>query len=88
MNTTTGCNQDENMAAPEIGIEPLLTPEEAAELLSVKPKTLTWWRCKGRYGLKYVKVGRFVRYRLSDLRDFVNAAPLYNQENKQEAEYA
>lgn len=40
---------------------------QAAEYLDVKPQTLAIWAVTGRYGLPYVKVGRSVRYRQSDL---------------------
>ncbi len=50
---------------------PLITPEEAARLLGVKPSTLAAWRTLGRYNLPYVKVGARVRYRLADVEAFV-----------------
>jgi len=46
---------------------PMLTDKEAADYLGVSPGTLSVWRCTGRYNLPYVKAGRWVRYRLSDL---------------------
>ena len=45
----------------------LLTRQEAAEYLGVKPQTLAVWAVTGRYDLPVVKVGRLVRYRRSDL---------------------
>lgn len=51
----------------------LLTPAEVAEYLGVSVETLNVWRCTKRYGLSYVKVGRLVRYRLSDVEAFANA---------------
>jgi excisionase family DNA binding protein len=47
--------------------DPLLTREEAAEYLNVKPQTLAVWATTGRYSLPMVRVGRRVRYRQSDL---------------------
>ena len=49
----------------------LLTTEEAAKRLSVKPGTLEVWRCHGR-GPKFVKVGRSVRYPEKFLDEFLN----------------
>jgi len=49
----------------------LLSPAEAAELLGVKENTLAVWRTTGRYPLKYVKVGRSVKYRLADVEKFI-----------------
>jgi excisionase family DNA binding protein len=49
----------------------LLTPQQASEVLQVSPETLNVWRATRRYKLPYVKVGRSVRYRLSDLEAFI-----------------
>lgn len=49
----------------------LLDPRAAAEALGVKPGTLAIWRSTGRYNLPYVKVGRLVRYRLTDIAKFM-----------------
>lgn len=51
--------------------DPLLSEAQAAEMLNVKPGTLSVWRCTRRYPLRYVKVGRFVRYRQSDIEAFL-----------------
>ena len=48
----------------------LLNEEKAAEVIDVKPGTLSVWRCTKRYPLKYVKIGRLIRYRRGDLRSF------------------
>lgn len=52
--------------------ECLLTRKQAAEFLGVKEHTLAVWACNKRYTLPYVKVGRLVKYRYSDLLAFVN----------------
>ncbi|MEF8702924.1 MAG: helix-turn-helix domain-containing protein [Candidatus Accumulibacter sp. UW26] len=51
----------------------LLTEQQAATLLHVTPGTLSVWRCTGRYSLPFVKVGRNVRYRLSDLNAWLES---------------
>ena len=51
----------------------LLTPQEASVYLGVSVQTLAIWRCNKRYNLKYVKVGRNVRYNVDDLKSFLNA---------------
>ena len=51
--------------------DPLLTAEQAAAQLCVKPQTLEVWRCNKRYPLAYLKIGRAVRYRQSDIDAFV-----------------
>jgi len=49
----------------------LITREEAAEILGLKPQTLAKWACLKRGDLKMVKLGRSVRYRLKDLEEFI-----------------
>lgn len=49
----------------------LLNRAQAAEYLGVSKGTLEVWACTKRYDLPYVKVGRLVKYRLSDLQAFV-----------------
>lgn len=51
----------------------LLTPDETAERLGILTKTLDVWRCTQRYNLPYVKVGRLVRYRESDVEAFIES---------------
>ncbi len=49
----------------------LLTPQEAAQFLGVLVGTLAHWRSERR-GPPYVKLeGRLVRYRLSDLEEYL-----------------
>ena len=49
----------------------LLDQAQAAELLQVSPRTLEGWRCRGG-GPRFVRVGRRVRYRLQDLRAWLD----------------
>ena len=50
----------------------LVDVNTAAEILMSTPGTLAVWRCKGRYALPFVKIGKRVRYRLSDLKAFID----------------
>jgi excisionase family DNA binding protein len=52
-----------------MGAEKLLTPEDAAKVLLVKPETVREWLRSGK--LKGVKVGRLWRVRESDLEAFL-----------------
>ncbi|WP_312477625.1 helix-turn-helix domain-containing protein [Stutzerimonas nitrititolerans] len=45
--------------------------KQAAAALGVRPATLAVWRSTGRYNLPFLKVGRLVKYRLSDLAEFL-----------------
>ncbi|MCE6989007.1 helix-turn-helix domain-containing protein [Dyadobacter sp. CY323] len=55
----------------DLNQEPLLDRKAAARYLSVSPGTLAVWDCTKRYNLKPIKVGRAVRYRRSDLDQFL-----------------
>lgn len=50
----------------------LLTPEQTAVKLNIAEGTLSVWRCTGRYNLPYIKIGRAVRYKESDIDLFIN----------------
>jgi hypothetical protein len=52
-------------------VEKLLNERQAADLLTVSPGTLSVWRTTRRYALKYIKIGRAVRYRESDILNFI-----------------
>lgn len=60
------------LAAILRGDDPLFDDPEAAAYLGLKsPDTLSVWRATKRYGIPYIKVGRNVRYRRSDLDRFL-----------------
>lgn len=50
----------------------LLNRKETAAFLGVTESTLCHWASTKRYNLQYVKMGRLVKYRKSDLIDFIN----------------
>ena len=51
----------------------LLNPEQVAEILGISVSTLSVWRCTKRYNLKYVKCGRLIRYRATDVEKFIES---------------
>jgi hypothetical protein len=51
--------------------DPVVNEKQASEIVGVTPGTLQVWRCTRRYPLPYIKVGRAVRYRVSDLQAFL-----------------
>jgi len=53
-------------ARPPPQDDPLLSQEQAAVLIGVKPPTLAMWRHKGK-GPRYHKVGRSAYYRAADI---------------------
>jgi len=48
----------------------LLWPEQVAEMLGLPTGTLANWRYQGR-GPAFVKIGRHVRYRRSDVAEWI-----------------
>jgi predicted DNA-binding transcriptional regulator AlpA len=58
-------------AQPAQNRDPLLDEDEAAEFLGLSPRTMQGMRVSGN-GPDYVKLGsRAVRYRLSDLEEYI-----------------
>jgi len=61
-----------NSALALVRTSPLLTPAEVADTLGVGIETLSVWRCVKRYpSLKYIKVGRSVRYSREAIDAFI-----------------
>jgi predicted DNA-binding transcriptional regulator AlpA len=54
-------------------ISRLLNSDEVSELLGVRKSTLSYWRCTGRYNLRWVKVGRLAMYRPEDVNAFIES---------------
>jgi predicted DNA-binding transcriptional regulator AlpA len=54
-------------------IEPakLLTSNEVADRLGVKPTTMEAWRCRGE-GPDFIKIGRLVRYKENHLQAWLD----------------
>ena len=56
---------------PQLSDDELATPRAISNALGISEGTLAVWRCTGRYPLKYIKVGKSVKYRVGDVRDFL-----------------
>lgn len=52
--------------------KPLASPADLAEFLGVPQRTLQQWRWQGK-GPRWTKVGRHVRYRWSDVNEWLSA---------------
>jgi predicted DNA-binding transcriptional regulator AlpA len=63
--------QPDSVRGEAISLEWLMDPHATAAFLGVHVLTLADWRCKGGQGPDYVKVGRCVRYRHSDLKSWL-----------------
>lgn len=55
-----------------INLDKLLSRKEASEFLGCKENTLAVWATNQRYDLPFYKVGRLVKYKLSDLENFID----------------
>jgi hypothetical protein len=62
----------------------LLSTQHAAELLGLSPATLNTWRSKrgrisrdGMNGPMFMRMGRTIRYRRSDLKAWIEAHPVF-----------
>jgi excisionase family DNA binding protein len=62
--------------------EKLLTTQQAADRLGLKPQTLELWRCTKRYDLPYVKTGRLVRYKAEHVEDFIERRTVTSESGK------
>jgi predicted DNA-binding transcriptional regulator AlpA len=51
--------------------EQFLNDKQLAEMLNMKPETLKNWRWEGK-GPIFIKIGRNVRYRMSDVLNYIN----------------
>ena len=51
----------------------LVNDQDAADILGVSKGTLQVWRSTGRYNIPYIKIGRNVRYRVSDLMKWLDS---------------
>ncbi len=62
----------------EISLETdrLLSTEKAAELLSIPASTLSKWRSTGQVRIPFVKIGRQIKYRTTDLRRFIESSTI------------
>jgi excisionase family DNA binding protein len=54
-------------------VERLLTESEVAELLGLSPATLSTWRSRQRYPLRFIRCGRAIRYHRRDVEAFLAA---------------
>ena len=63
-----------NAAIPDTKseLEELLIPQEGADKLKVDVQLLNQWR-SARKGPKFLKLGRFVRYKASDLKEWLDS---------------
>ncbi len=71
-------SQTSHQPRPVVNHNSLLTPEEAARYLQLQPQTLARWRSTKKYPLVHIKIGKNIRYRLSDLDLFIETNVITN----------
>ena len=54
-------------------IQRLLNDKEAADVMGISANTLAYWRATKKYPLKFIVCGGSIRYRLSDIEEFLAA---------------
>lgn len=59
-----------------LGTDRLIDTETAAELLSIPAATLIKWRSTGQVRIPFVKIGRQIKYRTTDLRRFIASSTI------------
>ena len=70
---------------PTQNVDRLVSRADAEKIMGLRPGVLAVWAHHGRYGLKFIKVGRLAKYRLSDLQAFLDSR---TQEQTKEVENA
>ena len=58
----------------------LLDNGPAAEYVGIEPHTLEIWRCTGRYKIRFIRVGRRIKYRRADLDDWLESRTVNAEE--------
>lgn len=64
--------------------EQLYSPDDVAAMLGVSPSTLARWRQTGDPDLPYLRLGGRIRYRASDIQEFLDGIDGDDQENAEE----
>ena len=59
--------------------ERLLTRVDAADMLGIKPATLSAWACLKSHDLPYVKIGSRAMYRFEDIEAFITRNTVFSQ---------
>ena len=62
----------------------LLTQKEVKDITGLADSTLEQWRLKGK-GPKFIKLGRLVRYRLSDIDAYISGLRGFNSTTEADA---
>jgi len=72
-NTSFTNQPDEDKKKQLILENTLLKPNEVSKILGITIETLAVWRCTNRTNLKFYRIGRSIRYRLSEVNEFISS---------------
>ena len=66
------------MSNSEVSVDTdmLINTEKAAELLSIPAATLTKWRSTCQVKIPFVRIGRQIKYRTTDLKLFIELSTI------------
>ena len=64
--------------------ERLMSPEEVADVLCVSTSTLAKWRGTGDPELPFLRIGGRIRYRSSDVDEFLESVESAEQDDEEE----
>ena len=65
-----------NNSEVSLDADMLINTEKAAELLSIPAATLTKWRSTGQVKIPFVRIGRQIKYRTTDLKLFIELSTI------------
>jgi predicted DNA-binding transcriptional regulator AlpA len=71
---------EKNMNDPILD-DKILTTQQAAKLANQQPMTMSKWRSRGK-GPPYLRLGGKIRYRLSDIRKWIESSVINPSEQK------
>ena len=57
----------------------LLTTPEVSQITGNTESTLATWRCTRKVNIPYIKIGKTVRYRLSDVLNYLSEMTKHSQ---------
>lgn len=70
-----------------VKMDKLLTSKETAKVLGISSRTLDVWRSIGRSHVPFIKVGRSVRYRMSDIENYIQQQTMTQTTSKDDFIY-
>jgi len=70
-NVSRFINQEDDIRKKLVAENTLLRPYDVSKMIGVTVETLCVWRSTKRVNLKFIKIGKNVMYRLTDVNQFI-----------------